>query len=874
VLRASAAGADLDRTLTPNRAWIAAAAARFDVAAWLAPRGREVILDGAPHRLSVERDPVEVLRMGIPFHTCLSLEKGCNAASTVLNAADANKRVIYLRDAAGHILARKLVAVSKRDEMIGYRLYVAAAEQQEAIAAAFAGLCAEMAAAAGLPLASSGEPEPIHPGFWYDDGTVPFEAAAVEPGVEAYCAALGRPVPAVVSESLRREAAAAGALAAGDAPAVTALLCDGWQASGPRARAASWLLARLGPEEIVALSRRSPVLAAAAAARAAEAGARPLLELCGRIAEWRSAELAATLVDRFPRTAEVAAALVAAGHAARRHGAAFDDHGLEHQTMYLLPAYLAAIPVAAALALCDEVEPLWDWVAAQGCNDCRDAAAVRSIEAIASGYASARDPEAVIRALEAGRTGLLARRAALRVAAQYALAEEGPLPALPPPRLQRVRPCPAAMRALARLRQRAPDLAGEPDLFAALLRQSAGALPHGVALPVPRDPPFEALGDLLAQLQLAGVLRPWLSVGAVASAWEPGPWELYFHRRHETARRVALRAEAARAAPRPSHATDQLAWLGDVAALRLVAAAVPDAAPAAAARAAAPPAMTPLLHARQVAVDIAAQIEAAEALGAPTIDENAVARPITAGNGGRRLVDPGLTAALLAEVERALAGDGAGVARRFAVLVVADPAAPALRRLVERLAARPALGVEETEAVTTFLRGCTTFFCPELSPDLALALARHEALRPALFEALARTGEGRFAPAVLALRAAAHRAGEGALFDICFDAWVTALLGRGGYEALAELDDDALFRRAVQLALAGPAAAALGVFQETQTHAQAAAFLDELGRSEARRAAAMRAAVAALRGWGAEADHAARYAWLRAVMKEGPAPGG
>ena len=83
VLRTSSEGRSVKRDLQKNHAWIRAARARFDVGAWLAERSREVMIDGAKHVIAVEQDPVEVLRMGVPFGTCLSLDDGCNAASTV-----------------------------------------------------------------------------------------------------------------------------------------------------------------------------------------------------------------------------------------------------------------------------------------------------------------------------------------------------------------------------------------------------------------------------------------------------------------------------------------------------------------------------------------------------------------------------------------------------------------------------------------------------------------------------------------------------------------------------------------------------------------------------------------------------------------------
>jgi hypothetical protein len=844
-----------------------------------------VVLGGETHSLAIERDPVEVLRMGIPFDTCLSLDKGCNAASTVINAADANKRVIYLRDASGRILARKLVAVSRKDELVGYNLYVAAKEKREAVAAAFLALCQELGRDAGLPLAAQGEPQQIHEGFWYDDGTVPFEPEARDADVSAYCRALGVPLPAVVGRALRREAAAHGALVAADPAAITAALADTWEHHGPFRRAAAWLVERLGPDDLVAPARRSSSVAAVAVTRAAERGARPMLDLAGRIADWRTAEQATVELARFPRDAETARALVAAATLSRHRAPRFDDHGLEHRTMYLLPVYAAEIPIAATLALCDEVEPIWAWVVSeseQSCADCARYAQGRLLDALASGYARARDPGSVIRALESPRAGLLARRAALRIAACYALAEDGPLPSLPPPRIQPVRPCPAALRALALLRRRAPELEGEPDLLAALLRQSAGAPPHGVTLSQPRQPPFEALGDLLLQLDLSGVLAPYLEVAGEASAWEPGPWELYFHRRVPTARRAALRSEAMRSAPRSSKASDLLAWLGDVSAIGKIAAV----APSGEGRAGRPRARAgcaaeghlPMTLAPGIAADVAAQMAVAAELGPGGIRIGSVEAPVRAGNAGGRTVDPGLVAAAFAAVERGLDTRGEGMEDAFTILHLAGVPTPALRCLVERIVAAPALTEEARAVVVAFLRLRTTHDCPEVSPALAVAAGRHEALRPALFGALAKVDADRLELGVTALRAAAIRAGEGAFtaafFDVFFDGWARALLARGSFEALAGLDDEDLFRRAVRLALASgaqAATAALGIYQETRSHAQAVTFLDELSRSPERATPAMRAAVGALRAWGTgDEEHAARYAWLCAGAKRGP----
>src|SRR5690606_15637234 len=110
-----------------NRAWLDAARARFDVDAWLRPRARSCRVGARPCRLEVEDDPLEVLRMGVPFDTCLSLRDGFNASSAVVNAVDVNKRVVYLRGEDGAILARQLLAVSEDLHLLRYRLYSALA---------------------------------------------------------------------------------------------------------------------------------------------------------------------------------------------------------------------------------------------------------------------------------------------------------------------------------------------------------------------------------------------------------------------------------------------------------------------------------------------------------------------------------------------------------------------------------------------------------------------------------------------------------------------------------------------------------------------------------------------------------------------------
>ncbi len=285
VLQTASAGGDLARVLPRNKAWIASVSGRFDVEAWLAPRARDVEIKGQRHRLAIERDPIEVLRMGIPFDTCLSLEGGMNAASTVVNAADANKHVIYLRDARGSIVARKLVAVSRAHRLIGYRLYIAAHEHAAEITAAFQEMCDRLSEATGLTLAAEGKPKQIHAGFWYDDGTSPFDRAVsrATADVGAFCGSLGMPVPVVASsDDLVDDARVIAALRGGRADDVLAVVSD-VGGTWTSARAAAWLAENLDAPRLIAAAKRQWKIAAEALRGAAEEGWAPMLSLAGKI---------------------------------------------------------------------------------------------------------------------------------------------------------------------------------------------------------------------------------------------------------------------------------------------------------------------------------------------------------------------------------------------------------------------------------------------------------------------------------------------------------------------------------------------------------------------------------------------------------------
>ena len=60
--------------------------------------------------------------MGSYANSCLAPE-GINAFSAIANTLDINKRVVYLRDGAGRVLARQLLAISETPELVCFDIY-------------------------------------------------------------------------------------------------------------------------------------------------------------------------------------------------------------------------------------------------------------------------------------------------------------------------------------------------------------------------------------------------------------------------------------------------------------------------------------------------------------------------------------------------------------------------------------------------------------------------------------------------------------------------------------------------------------------------------------------------------------------------------
>lgn len=153
--------------------------AGVDPAVWLDTHPRRYPVEaarGGSVRLAFESDPLAILQMGNYFETCLSV-RGCNAFAAVANACDLNKRVVYGRDGAGRVVARKLVCLDEEGRLVGFRTYVGLHDDtaNTALETAMRDYVARFVAACGLQLVDDGSIPRLVSECWYDDGAVAWD---------------------------------------------------------------------------------------------------------------------------------------------------------------------------------------------------------------------------------------------------------------------------------------------------------------------------------------------------------------------------------------------------------------------------------------------------------------------------------------------------------------------------------------------------------------------------------------------------------------------------------------------------------------------------------------------------------------------------
>jgi hypothetical protein len=124
------------------------------------PRGRVFV--------QLERDPLEVLMMGKHFDTCLS-PGWFNFFSAVSNAADVNKRVLYVRDEHGTVAGRCLLALDKDGRILTFHAYCHDSEGY-AMLDVTRRFVLRLAQAMGTSIVTQGEVSCLLSHDWYDDG--------------------------------------------------------------------------------------------------------------------------------------------------------------------------------------------------------------------------------------------------------------------------------------------------------------------------------------------------------------------------------------------------------------------------------------------------------------------------------------------------------------------------------------------------------------------------------------------------------------------------------------------------------------------------------------------------------------------------------
>lgn len=151
-----------------NRAWLARVARPgLDLAPWLDGMGRRM-LGEPPLAVALEDDPLEVLRMGEHFSTCLS-PHDINYFSVVVNAADINKRVVYARTADGTVAARCLIGLNDAGALVTFHCY--RHDRRDAVEL-ITRFIHELARRMGTVLVPTGAVAPLGSTRWYDDGPV------------------------------------------------------------------------------------------------------------------------------------------------------------------------------------------------------------------------------------------------------------------------------------------------------------------------------------------------------------------------------------------------------------------------------------------------------------------------------------------------------------------------------------------------------------------------------------------------------------------------------------------------------------------------------------------------------------------------------
>jgi len=123
--------------------------------------------------IQIERDPLEILKLGTYTGTCLGVGGMCSD-SAIAALLDVNKKVLYARDRSGRVVARQLLAVADDDRLVCFNVYPLSSSL--AVKAAFREYDRAFARALGISLYESSdnsgyEVSSVLSVYWWDDGS-------------------------------------------------------------------------------------------------------------------------------------------------------------------------------------------------------------------------------------------------------------------------------------------------------------------------------------------------------------------------------------------------------------------------------------------------------------------------------------------------------------------------------------------------------------------------------------------------------------------------------------------------------------------------------------------------------------------------------
>jgi len=154
----------------------------IDLAVWTRGIDHQLTTGGRAVSIRVERDPLEVLKLGTYVGSCLGLG-GSFASSAAAVVLDINKQVLYARDDRNAVLARQLVAISDDDRLVPFSVYPSSTPP--GLLRAFREVDRRLAAALAIEQVSADQRyriENVLSRDWWDDGVWPDDRDATDDG--------------------------------------------------------------------------------------------------------------------------------------------------------------------------------------------------------------------------------------------------------------------------------------------------------------------------------------------------------------------------------------------------------------------------------------------------------------------------------------------------------------------------------------------------------------------------------------------------------------------------------------------------------------------------------------------------------------------